>query len=278
MSISGALAAAARGLAASSDSARADAEILLAHQLGLSRAQLHARGGDPLGAAEAKAFEGDLERRRRGEPVAYITGEKGFWTLTLAVGPEVLVPRPETELLVEWALQLLAAQQPAQVADLGTGSGCIALALAAERPRAAITAIDLSAAALDRARANAAQLGFPHLRFQQAGFAEFLASNPRRFDLLVSNPPYVAAGDPHLQALRHEPLQALTDGADGLQCLREIIAAAPMALAPGGWLLLEHGHDQGGAVRELLRAAGFVSVDTRRDLAGHERATAGALR
>jgi len=274
-SIAQSLADAMRTLAACSDSPRADAEILLAHQLGWSRAQLFARAGEPLHAVDAEGFQRSLQRRVRAEPVAYITGEKGFWTLSLKVGPAVLVPRPETELLVEWALQRLSAVPQPRLADLGTGSGCIALALAAERPDASIVAMDISTEALALAAANAAQLQLANLRFVQAGFGEFLAQPQPPFDLLVSNPPYIAAQDAHLHDLRHEPLQALTDGADGLQCLREIVAAALPAVRAGGWLLLEHGFDQGAAVRALLEAAGFTGVETRRDLAGQERASGG---
>jgi release factor glutamine methyltransferase len=258
------------------EGARADAEFLLAHLLGIGRGQLYARLRERLTEPDVRAYELLVQRRRRGEPVAYITGEQGFWSLRLAVTPAVLVPRPETELLVEWALQQLARRTSPQVADLGTGSGCIALALAAERPDAEVLATDASDAALAVARGNAAQLGLQRVRFENADFADDLAARcGRRFDLIVSNPPYIAAGDGHLAELRHEPLTALSDGADGLNCLRTIIASAPTQLTPGGMLLVEHGYDQGAAVRALFAAAGLGSIETRRDLGGQERATAG---
>lgn len=259
-------------LAESSDSARADAEILLAQRLGYSRAQLYSLSSDELDGAICTAFLHDIERRQRGEPVAYITGRKGFWTLELKVNPAVLVPRPETELLVEWALSLIPKQMSWRVADLGTGSGCIALAIAAERPQAQVTATDASAAALALAAENARNLRLP-LRLLQGSWWQ--AVGAEHFDLIVSNPPYIAAHDPHLQHLVHEPRQALTDEADGLACLREIINQAPEHLDSGGWLLLEHGFDQGAAVRELFGAAGFSEIETRHDLAGLERVTGG---
>jgi release factor glutamine methyltransferase len=254
---------------------RADAEVLLSHILGLNRAQLFVRAGERPTAGECALFEAALQRRLRGEPAAYITGEQGFWTLRLAVTPAVLVPRPDTELLVEWALQCLQAVARPRLADLGTGSGCIALALASERPDADVLATDLSEAALAVARGNAVQLGLRGLHFVCADFAETLATAADSFDLIVSNPPYVAVGDPHLQDLRHEPLTALTDGADGLNALRTITGGARRCLRPRGWLLVEHGYDQGAAVRALFAAAGFAGIETRRDLAGHERATGG---
>jgi release factor glutamine methyltransferase len=244
------------------EGARADAEFLLAHLLGIGRGQLYARLRERLTEPDVRAYELLVQRRRRGEPVAYITGEQGFWSLRLAVTPAVL--------------QQLARRTSPQVADLGTGSGCIALALAAERPDAEVLATDASDAALAVARGNAAQLGLQRVRFENADFADDLAARcGRRFDLIVSNPPYIAAGDGHLAELRHEPLTALSDGADGLNCLRTIIASAPTQLTPGGMLLVEHGYDQGAAVRALFAAAGLGSIETRRDLGGQERATAG---
>jgi release factor glutamine methyltransferase len=309
MTLTEALAWATQRIGAASDSPRQDAEILLAHQLGLSRGQLFTRLREPLRAADAEAFEELVARRVRQLPVAYLTGEKGFWTLTLKVTPAVLVPRPETELLVEWGLEVLGAplspgeglgsgdsgqngphhlpdarpspvadattspggRDKIRIADLGTGSGAIALALASERPEASVTATDASHAALEVARGNAADLGLERVQFRQGHWCEPLQGG--RFDLIVSNPPYIRAGDDHLPALRHEPLSALTDGADGLQCLREIVATAPALLRPGGWLLLEHGYDQGEAVRGLLKQAGLADIATRRDLGGQERAT-----
>jgi release factor glutamine methyltransferase len=265
-----ALAQGAARLASSSDSARADAEILLAHVLGLTRAQLFSRLDEPVDPAEFNAL---VARRARGEPVAYITGEKGFWTLALRVTPAVLVPRPETELLVEWALELLREVAAPAIADLATGSGAIALALGAERPDARIVATDVSAAALKVARLNLQDCGSRNVELREGSWFEPLRGE--RFDLIVSNPPYVAAADEHLQALRHEPLIALTDGADGLNALRELSAGAASHLDAAGWLLVEHGHDQGAAVRALFEADGFAGVSTRRDFGDRERATAG---
>lgn len=273
MTLTEALAWATQRIGAASDSPRQDAEILLAHQLGLSRGQLFTRLREPLRAVDAEAFEDLVARRVRQLPVAYLTGEKGFWTLLLKVTPAVLVPRPETELLVEWGLECLQACELPQVADLGTGSGAIALALASERPEASVIATDASAEALAVARGNAADLGLERVQFRNGHWCAPLLGE--RFDLIVSNPPYIRATDEHLPALRHEPLSALTDGADGLQCLREIAATAPALLRPGGWLLLEHGYDQGEAVRGLLRQAGLADIATRRDLGGQERATGG---
>lgn len=268
-----ALVAAQARLAPVSDSPRLDAELLLAHAGGLNRAQIFMRLHEPLAAATRTEFETLVARRARQEPVAYITGEKGFWTLTLKVTPAVLVPRPETELLVEWALQLLRDRPRPRIADLGTGSGALALALAAEREDAQVSATDVSDEALAVARLNAQQLGLQRVAFHHGSW--FGALPEAHYDLIVSNPPYIARDDGHLAALRHEPMLALTDGADGLNALREIVAGAPARLAPGGGLLLEHGYDQGAAVRALLADAGFVDIETRRDLGGHERASAG---
>jgi release factor glutamine methyltransferase len=274
MTLAHAIANAIPRLAAVSDSPRQDAERLLAELLGLSRAQLFSRLEAALSPPVQTRFEQWLERRARGEPVAYILGERGFWTLNLTVSPAVLVPRPETEGLVEWALAVLAGQHAPRVADLGTGSGAIALALASERPDADVTGIDLSAAALAVARDNADRLRLP-VTWAEADFADWLSTAPADFDLLVSNPPYIAAGDPHLEALRFEPAMALTDGHDGLNALRAIVAGALQCLRPGGGLLVEHGHDQATAVRALFVSAGFTGVETRADLAGLDRLTGG---
>ena len=256
-----------------SDSPRLDAELLLGHVLGQSRAQLFVHLHEALDPKARSEFENLVRRRAKAEPVAYLTGEKGFWSLTLKVTPAVLVPRPETELLVEWALEILQGRPQPRVADLGTGSGAIALAIAVERADAVVTATDDSDAALDLARENALQLGLQRVRFCSGSW---LAALPdAQYDLLVSNPPYIARDDAHLAALRHEPVMALTDGADGLNALREIIAGAPPRLTSGGSLLLEHGYDQGAAVRALLQDAGFKEIETRRDLGGQERASAG---
>lgn len=253
----------------------ADAEILLAHVLGQSRGWLFAHGEAALGHGQALAFDRLLERREAGEPVAYLTGTRGFWTLELAVTPATLVPRPETELLVEQALAKIPATAPWRLADLGTGSGAIALALAKERPRAHMVATDLSEEALAVARGNAARNGIDNAEFRAGSW--LVPLQDETFDLIASNPPYVADGDPHLAQgdLRFEPALALSCGSDGLNAIRGIVADAPPLLRAGGWLLLEHGLDQGAAVRALLVAAGFVGVETARDLEGRERVTLG---
>lgn len=280
MTVGEALADAASRLAASSESARLDAELLLGAVLDASRTQLLLRREEALSAAQAIALDALLMRRASGEPVPYLTGRQGFWTLDLRVTPAVLVPRPETELLVEWGLELLGSPRPPAgegkklcIADLGTGSGAIALALARERPQARVIATDVSAAALAIAAGNARTLRIANVEFRAGSWFAPLAGE--RFDLIVSNPPYIAAGDSHLPALRHEPASALTDGGDGLSCLREIVADAPCHLGPAGWLLVEHGYDQGEAVRVLFAAAGLRQVSTRRDLGGQERCTGG---
>jgi release factor glutamine methyltransferase len=205
--------------------------------------------------------------------VAYITGSKDFFGLTLQVDARVLDPRPDTEILVEWALELLTADQPARVLDLGTGSGAVALALQHQRPATQVTAVDASADALAVASANAQRLKLP----VKCVLSHWMDAVPGPFELIVSNPPYVAEGDPHLAALTHEPLSALTSGTDGLDDIRQIIAQSPSRLAPGGWLLLEHGWDQAAAVQALLRTAGFVQVQSRRDLGGIERCTGAVM-
>jgi release factor glutamine methyltransferase len=261
-----------------------DAQILLLHSLQRplhDRAWLLAHDSDTLTPEQTAVWQEALQRRLQGEPVAYITGCKDFFGLTLAVDARVLDPRPDTETLVEWALACLPESEPEtrspRILDLGTGSGAVALALQHARPDATVWAVDASEDALAVARANAARLDLG---------VQFIASNwlnavdvqhTGRFDLIVSNPPYVAEGDPHLAALTHEPLQALTSGPDGLDDIRQIIAQTPVYLAPGGWLLLEHGWDQAAAVQALLREAGLVQVQSRRDLGGIERCTGAAM-
>ena len=260
---------------AAAGAARLDAELLLAHVLGEPRSLLRSHPEDPLAPAAVARFRALLGRRAAGEPLAYLTGRREFWSLDLAVTPAVLVPRPETELLVERALAL-GPPGAARVADLGTGSGAIALALARERPRWHIVATDVSPAALEVARANGAALGVASVEFLAGSWLEPLGG--RRFDLLLSNPPYVGADDPALAdpALGFEPPLALTPpGGDALESLRLLARGAAAHLAPGGWLLLEHGADQGPEVRALLVAAGFAHVRSHRDLAGHERMTEG---
>lgn len=252
-----------------------DAALLLAHAAGRSRTWLYAHGDDEADGATADRFEALVARRVAGEPVAYLTGRRGFRHLELQVTPDTLVPRPETELLVELALERLPVDRELRIADLGTGSGAIALALASERPRASVVATDASAAALAVARANADALGIGNVGFREGDWLAPL--HGERFDLVASNPPYIAEGDPHLEAgdLRFEPAMALSSGSDGLDAIRRIVAGAPAHLQPGGWLLLEHGWEQGAAVRALLSAAGFDTVATARDLEQRDRVTFG---
>jgi len=255
----------------------AEAEILLAHALGQSRAWLFAHARDPVPDGAAAAFQALVARREAGEPVAYLCGRRGFWSLDLAVTPDTLIPRPETELLVELALERLPPDRELQVADLGTGSGAIALALACERPRARVIATDASAAALAVARGNAQRLGLGNVELRQGDW--FAPLQGLRLDLVASNPPYIASDDPHLARgdLRHEPASALASGVDGLDDLRTIAAGAPAHLLPGGWLLLEHGWTQGAQVRALLDAAGFADVATCRDLEQRDRVSLGRM-
>ena len=250
-----------------------DTRVLLCHALGLTRVQLITRADQLLTGAEAARLETLLTRRAAGEPVAYLTGEREFYGLPFQVSPAVLIPRPDTELLVELACERLP--RGGRVLDMGTGSGAIAVAIAHARSDAQVSALDASAAALELARANAARNGVA-VDFLQSDW--YAALSPRRFDMIVSNPPYIVAGDRHLSEgdLRFEPVDALTDHADGLSALRTIIAGAPAFLAPGGWLLLEHGYDQAQAVRTLLQS--WDQVQSWRDLAGIERASGGVLK
>jgi release factor glutamine methyltransferase len=254
-----------------------EVELLLGHALGRDRAWLYAHADDALDAADAARFLTLLTRRASGEPIAYLTGRREFWSLDLAVTPDVLIPRPETELLVELALERIAQNVKVDIADLGTGSGAIALALAHERPHAYVVATDSSTAALAVARGNAGRLGIANVEFAHGDWCAALGS--RKFDLIVSNPPYIAHADVHLRQgdLRFEPHAALASGADGLDGIRAIVRSAPACLQPGGWLLLEHGHEQAIAVRDLLEKSGFVEVFTGRDLEGRERVTGGRV-
>lgn len=263
--------------AASAGLGRLDAQMLLLHALGRSpheRAWLIAHDSDPLKPEAGTRWQALLQRRQEGEPVAYLLGEKEFGGLSLQVDARVLVPRPDTEALVEWALDALppTGTETPRLLDLGTGSGAIALTVAARRPDVQVTATDASDDALAVAQANAQRLHLP-VRFAQGAW---LAAVPgERFHVIASNPPYIAEGDPHLDALTHEPISALTAGPDGLDDIRQIVGQAPAALHPGGWLLLEHGHDQAAAVRELLTDQGFEAVSSRTDLAGIERCSGG---
>lgn len=255
--------------------ARSEAEQLLLQALGRERSWLFAHGSDPADAPLQAGFAALLERRIAGEPLAYITGRRGFWTLDLQVSPATLIPRADTERLVELALERLPLGRTLQVADLGTGSGAIALAIASERPQAQVLATDASAQALAVARANAQSHALANVVFAQGHWCAPLGG--ARFDLIASNPPYIQAGDAHLEQgdLRFEPAGALAAGADGLDDLRCIAAQAGMHLLPGGWLLLEHGFDQGQAVRALLTQAGLAGVLTAQDLEGRDRVTLG---
>ncbi|MFL6718624.1 MAG: peptide chain release factor N(5)-glutamine methyltransferase [Burkholderiaceae bacterium] len=249
-----------------------DTHVLLCHALGLTRVQLITRADHLLTEAEATRLATLLARRAAGEPVAYLTGEREFYGLPFQVTPAVLIPRPDTELLVELACERLP--RGGSVLDMGTGSGAIAVAIAHARPDAQVSALDASAAALALARANAARNGV-QVDFLESDWYAALSLSPRRFDMIVANPPYIVAGDRHLSEgdLRFEPVDALTDHADGLSALRAIVAGAPGFLNQGGWLLMEHGYDQAQAVRALLQ--GWNQVQSWRDLAGIERASGG---
>ncbi len=257
--------------------ARHEAEQLLLHVVGRDRAWLFAHGDAALADADASAFEALLARRIAGEPVAYLVGHRGFWTFDLQVSPATLIPRPETERLVELALERLPADRPLRIADLGTGTGAIALSLASERPQAHVIATDFSADALAVARANGVSNAVANVEFRHGSWWAPLQGE--RFHLVASNPPYIADGDAHLVQgdLRFEPPTALSSGADGLEAIREIVGDASTHLMPGGWLLLEHGWDQGAAIRALMTAAGFVDVATETDLEQRDRVTLGRV-
>lgn len=254
--------------------ARIDAQLLLLHAVGrpdAGRAWLLAHDSDAMDDTVHTQFIALCQRRLAGEPVAYLTGRKEFYGLPLQVDARVLDPRPDTETLVDWALEVIAPLASPRVVDLGTGSGAIALALQSQRADAQVLAVDASTDALAVAQANAERLGLP-VQFQPANW---LAGVEGPFDAIVSNPPYIPSADPHLAALTHEPLQALASGADGLDDIRTIVAQAPTHLRPGGWLLLEHGYDQAQAVQILLATHGFAQVQSRNDLAGIARCTGG---
>jgi release factor glutamine methyltransferase len=254
---------------------RIDARVLLRHTLGVNRAHIIANPHAPISDAAFTHYQTCVERRARGEPVAYIVGEREFHGLAFKVNPAVLIPRPETELLVDLALERLAIDQAARVLDLGTGSGAIAIAIAARRPRAHVLAVDASEPALALARDNANRLlrenHDERIEFARANWYDALGDE--RFDVIVSNPPYIAASDAHLARgdLRFEPRQALVGGEDGLDAIREIVGGARRSLRLGGWLLFEHGHDQGEVCGTLLREQGYTDVEDHRDLAGIAR-------
>lgn len=257
-----------------SPTARLDAELLLAAALGKPRSYLHTWPEREPAAEQLQLFAGWLARRQQGEPVAYILGRQGFWSLDLEVAPHTLIPRADTELLVEVALQLLPATA-LQVLDLGTGSGAIALALAAERPYWKVLGVDRVEEAVVLAERNRRRLLLDNVRFTRSHWFEVLSG--QRFTLIVSNPPYIATGDEHLQQgdVRFEPSSALVAGVDGLEDIRLIIQQAPDYLEDAGWLVLEHGFDQAEAVRWLLLARGFTGVESRLDLGGHQRISLG---
>ncbi len=259
----------ARARLGGSPEAAADAEILLAHLLGKDRSWLYAWDGQEVPVDQAAHYRQLVDRRAHGEPVAYLTGRREFWSLPLEVSTGTLIPRPETEDLVAFALEHLPADRPLRVVDLGTGSGAIALALASERPRWQVIGCDRNSTALATARRNAMRLRLPLSLVQ----SDWLVPLEGTFDLIIANPPYVATGDPHLQRgdLRFEPITALASGPDGLEDIRRIVAQAVTRLVPGGWLILEHGYDQGEQVRQLLQSAGLTGAATGRDLAGQER-------
>lgn len=257
-----------------SPTARLDAELLLAAALGKSRSYLRTWPEHEPDEAQLATFFALLERRRAGEPVAYILGHQGFWSLDLEVAPHTLIPRPDTELLVETALQLAPATSR-RVLDLGTGTGAIALALASERGGWKVTGVDRIAEAVALAERNRQRLQLSNAEFRLSSWFDALAGE--RFDLILSNPPYIAAADRHLVEgdVRFEPMSALVAGVDGLDDIRQIVRETPAHLDGSGWLLLEHGYDQAEAVRALLSDAGFLAVESRRDLGGHERISLG---
>ena len=274
--ISDALHTATLLLERTSASARLDAELLLEYVTGLSRTDFRTAPERALPAAAGWSFQQLIRRRLQGEPVAYIRGHQEFWSLLLEVSPAVLIPRPETELVVERTLALLRPDAK-EVADLGTGSGAIALAVASERPSLQVTGVDASADALEIARRNAARLQLGNVHFERGSW--FTPFAGRRFDVVAANPPYIARGDSNLAADvgRFEPEIALVAGATGLEAIEQIVAQAAAHLQPGGWLVLEHGWTQAAAVRERLVRSGFAHVRSHADLAGHERVTEGSV-
>ena len=258
-----------------SDTARIDAEILLAHALNKPRSHLFAWPEKSLATPEQQHFNDLLEARRRGQPVAYLTGTREFWSLALKVTPGTLIPRPETELLVELAIDRIRERNYSSLLDLGTGSGAIALAIASECPNLRITACDVSPAALAVARENADTLSTSNISWIQS---DWFSNIPlETFGIIVSNPPYIEAADSHLQIgdVAHEPKLALSSGRDGLDAIRQIAQQAPEYLCEGGMLMFEHGYTQGNAVREILSSGGFTSLETRQDLSGLDRVSSG---
>jgi release factor glutamine methyltransferase len=273
--VAAALQRAAQMLRGLGDSPRLDAEILLGLVLGVSRSTLIVRGADPVSAETQRAYDELIARRMQGAPVAYLTGTREFWSLELDVTPDVLVPRPETEVLVELALGLLPKDVPRSVLDLGTGSGAIALAIASERPLVRLTGVDVSEQALAVARANSRRLGLMQIRWRAGSW--FQAVRNQRFDMIVSNPPYVASDDPALLRLAAEPALALSCGPTGLEAFDSITDGAAQHLNPGGWLLLEHGNAQADDVARMLECCGFDHIRSHADYSGNARVTLGAI-
>jgi release factor glutamine methyltransferase len=274
LTVAAALQRAAQMLSSHGDSPRLDAEILLGRVLGASRSALIVRGADPVSAETQRAYDELIAGRMQGVPVAYLTGIREFWSLELDVTPDVLVPRPETEILVELALGLLPKDATLSVLDLGTGSGAIALAIASERPLVCMTGVDVSELALAVAMANSRKLGLMQIRWRAGSW--FQAVRDRRFDMIVSNPPYVASNDPALERLAAEPAVALSCGPTGLEAFDSIIDGAAEHLNPGGWLLLEHGHNQADDIARMLECRGFDHIRSHRDYSGNARVTLGA--
>jgi release factor glutamine methyltransferase len=258
-------------LTAVSDSPRLDAELLLARALDVPRSYLFAHPEDELDAAASKRFAAVIENRAAGAPLAYITGEKEFWSMNLMVTRDTLVPRPETEILVEQALQRISRDEVARILDAGTGSGAIALAIAKERPLCEVVATDFSAAALAIAKENARQHSLPNIEFLLGDWLEPVAG--QLFDVIATNPPYVPSADPDLERLKHEPRSALVSGADGLDAIRRIAVDAMSVIKPGGSLLIEHGDEQHAVVAEILADAGWTEIGVTQDLAGIPRVT-----
>jgi release factor glutamine methyltransferase len=276
MTVAESLAWARDRLGPSSDSPRLDAEVLLAHALGRSRSHLYTWPQSGLTAAQYAQFQNLVERRHAGWPIAYLVGRQEFWSLELEVSPAVLIPRPETELLVEQVLERLPSDEPTRVLDLGTGSGAIALAIASERPLSNVVATDFSAAALKVARRNALRLAVSNIEFREGDWYGALQSG-EQFGFIVSNPPYIGPTEPEPQQgdCRFEPATALVAAQDGLAALAAIFAGATEHLSSDGWVLVEHGYRQGAAVRQLAQTAGFVDVASELDLQGHSRVTRG---
>lgn len=270
------LAFAAARLSVTSDTPRLDAEVLLTVATGKTRTYFHTWPENHPSPEQQALFQALLERRLEGHPIAYLTGCREFWSREFLVSPDVLIPRPETELLVDLVLQRMAKKPAVRIADLGTGSGILAITLALELPKASVTALDVSSAALRLAEQNARRLGANTVRFLASDWFAALPAD-ERFDVIVSNPPYIAANDPHLRRgdLRFEPLAALASGLDGLDAIRTIINQAPKFLAAGGWLLVEHGYEQAQVVQVLLAEAGFGKIESFHDLQGHRRVSGG---